>query len=136
MIQTRPIPGFPGYVATSDGLVLSKRGEPLRPRPHHRTGHLRVRLYSPDAPIHVFEVDGRVRRARYADVYVHVAVCTAFHGPPPFEGALVCHWDDDPRHNWPENLRWGSRLDNAADLRRNSVDDDGFDWSTGTEVAA
>ena len=135
-VEVRDVPGFPGYRATSGGHVLSKKtGEPLRPRPHWRTGHLRVRLYGRHLP-EVVVRDGSTHRCRrFVDTYVHVLICTAFHGLPPFEGALVLHWDDDPAHNTPENLRWGSREDNARDLARNlarNLDDDGFDWASGT----
>jgi hypothetical protein len=136
--EVREIPGFPGYRATSEGAILSKKtGQPLRPRPHWRTGHLRVRLYGSHLdPVACLE-DGAVRVRRYVDVYVHVLVCTAWHGPPPFEGAMVLHWDDDPTNNRPENLRFGTVRENSADFARNqtdsssSIDDDGFDWSVG-----
>jgi hypothetical protein len=72
---------------------------------------------------------------RWQDVYVHVAVALAFHGPPPSPDLLVRHLDGNPEHNWPSNLAWGTREENAADRERHAaVDDDGFDWSTG-EVA-
>jgi hypothetical protein len=84
---------------------------------------------------------GRPCLSRFSDVYLHVAVCLAFHGDRPFEGALVLHADDDPTNNTVGNLRWGDRVENEADKRRNAaerepatttaVDEDGFDWSTG-----
>ncbi len=123
----RPIPDAPGYFAGSDGRIYStKRGAPhaLKPRPHHRTGHLRVRLYTPDAELRACggsNRSGSRARARYIDAYVHVLVCIAWHGPPPFEGgALVLHSDDVPTHNTPGNLRWGTHADNAADAKRNA----------------
>lgn len=129
--MTRPLPGYPGYAVTDAGEVLGKAGQPLRPRAHWRTGHLRVRVYGGTAARRAVVRGERVHACRYDDLYVHVAVCLAWHGPPPFEGALVRHLDDDPHNNDPANLRWGTRLENAADRRRNSVDDDGFDWATG-----
>lgn len=136
-VEVREAPGFPGYRVTSAGEVLSKRtGQPLRPRAHWRTGHLRVRLYGRHLEPVALTVGDGIQTSRFADTYVHVLVCRAFHGAPPFEGALVLHWDDDPTNNRPENLRWGDRIENAADLARNqsereSVDDDGFDWAVG-----
>lgn len=134
--MTNPIPGYAGYLATSDGQVIGKSGQPLRTRSHWRTGHLRVRLYHRDAPPRVVDRRGSLHLERYTDLYVHVAVALAFHGPRPFEGALVRHWDDDPTNNRPSNLCWGTRLDNADDARRNSRDDDGFDWATGESLRA
>ncbi|MEO0603264.1 MAG: HNH endonuclease signature motif containing protein [Myxococcota bacterium] len=129
----REVSGFPGYRVTSDGEILSKKtGRPLKPWAHQRTGHLRVRLYGPQLDPVAVTVGASVQQWRMRNAYVHVLVCTAWHGPPPFEGALVLHWDDDPTNNRPDNLRWGTRKENAEDFaRNNSLDDDGFDWSVG-----
>lgn len=133
-VDARPIPGWPGYLATADGRVVSERlGGPLKAQAHYRTGHLRVRLYGPNAPEQVDSraYGARLRRGgRHAKVYVHVAVALAWHGPAPFEGAVVRHLDDDPANNAPWNLRWGSRSENEQDKHR-SRDNDGFDWATG-----
>lgn len=43
---------------------------------------------------------------------VHRAVCEAFHGAPPFGGAVVMHLDEDGRNNVAENLRWGTQREN------------------------
>lgn len=45
---------------------------------------------------------------------VHRLVCEAFHGPAPFEGAVVMHLDEDARNNRPENLAWGSQRENLS----------------------
>jgi hypothetical protein len=37
----------------------------------------------------------------------------------PDAGELVCHRDDDPRHDWPANLYLGVHRSNAADVVRN-----------------
>lgn len=133
-LEIRPIPGWPGYAATSDGLILGKSGEPLRPSQHWRTGHLRVRLYGGSQLRHAHTRNGKARAARCQDFYVHVLVAMAFLGPRPSPDHRVLHWDDHPEHNWPGNLRWGSYSENAEDRRRNSVDSDGFDWATGEIV--
>lgn len=39
-------------------------------------------------------------------------VCEAFHGPAPFDGAVVMHLDDDPANNKPENLKWATQKEN------------------------
>jgi hypothetical protein len=57
-----------------------------------------------------------IRGKKYA---VHRLVCEAFNGPPPFEGAMVRHLNDQKQDNRPENLAWGTMKDNAADARRN-----------------
>jgi hypothetical protein len=129
--DVREIPGFPGYTATSDGQVLGKSGAPLRAQPHWRTGHLRVRLYVKTARPRMIDRRGSLHLERYRDCYVHVLVALAFLGPRPFGDALVCHVDDDPTHNTPDNLYFGTRSQNEADKKKNAKDAQNFDWSTG-----
>jgi len=52
---------------------------------------------------------------------VHRLVCRAYHGPPPDDGALVRHLDDDRANNHACNLRWGDQLDNWLDAVRNGA---------------
>ena len=103
------VPGWPGYAVTDDGVVLSKAGRPLSFYEHYRTHHRRVRLYGPT---------GHRRGTRggsFADLYIHQVVCLAFHGAPPFAGALVRHLDGNCHNNHPDNLCWGTHQDNADD---------------------
>jgi HNH endonuclease len=44
----------------------------------------------------------------------------AFKGPEPFPGALCRHLDDDRANNRPDNLEWGTTIDNALDAIRNN----------------
>lgn len=39
-------------------------------------------------------------------------VCEAFNGPPPFEGAVCMHDDENSRNNKPGNLIWGTQKEN------------------------
>lgn len=39
-------------------------------------------------------------------------VCEAFHGPAPFEKAVVMHHDENARNNRQENLLWGTQKQN------------------------
>lgn len=48
----------------------------------------------------------------YGNMKVHRLVCEAFHGPPPFDGAVVIHLDEDAHNNKPENLKWGTQKEN------------------------
>ena len=43
------------------------------------------------------------------------------HAPPPFDGALALHRDDDPWNNDPSNLYWGTQAENMADSHRNGT---------------
>jgi hypothetical protein len=56
------------------------------------------------------------RDAGRKHAYVHRLVLEAFVGPRP-DGFEVCHNDGDGSNNALSNLRWGSKLDNAADRK-------------------
>ena len=43
---------------------------------------------------------------------VHQLVCDAFHGPKPFDGAVVIHINEDGLDNRAENLKWGTQKEN------------------------
>jgi hypothetical protein len=109
----KPVPSLPGVMASSEGrLLLPPRYAPL---PHGG-----YRLYAPEP------IAGSVTRASrtaahtyrgayaryFGNVKVHRAVCEAFHGPAPFEGAVVIHLDEDAHNNRPENLKWGTQKEN------------------------
>lgn len=102
---------FPSYSVSSFGrvrrnaIVYGGRGSiryptgtlSTRPLP---SGHLQVTLCQNNKP---------------ATVLVHRLVAIAFV-PNPLDNPLVCHKDDDPQNNAPQNLYWGTRLDNARDM--------------------
>ncbi len=62
------------------------------------------------------ESDGQARRTR---VMLHRAVISVLQGRLLGCDELVCHKDDDPGNNWPENLYLGDYASNAADCSRN-----------------
>lgn len=109
----KPVPSLPGVHASDEGRIL------LAPRyaPLPNGGY---RLYTPKP------VDGVVTRATktarhsyrgmyakfHGNIKVHRAVCEAFHGPPPFDGAVVIHIDENAHNNRPENLKWGTQKEN------------------------
>lgn len=59
------------------------------------------------------------RRKHY---YVHILVCTAFHGPRPSPKHQVDHINRDRWDNRPENLRWvtphENQMNNIAHIRK------------------
>ena len=57
-------------------------------------------------------VDGVKYNAR-----VNRLVAIAFLGPPPSIKHFVLHGNDNPSDNRPENLRWGTHLDNMQDRK-------------------
>ena len=112
----KPIAGYEGlYEVSSNGRIKSlKRNVPagpgkigfwtvneriLRPRVQ-RSGHLVVVLS---------------RKNQIQSRLVHQLVLEAFVGPRP-DGMECCHGDATPGNNKVENLRWGTRLENARDM--------------------
>lgn len=59
------------------------------------------------------------------NAYVHTLVCEAFHGPAPTPDHMVAHWDGVKTNNRKDNLRWATRLENAADSIRQGVSNRG-----------
>jgi hypothetical protein len=109
----KPVPSLPGVMASSEGRILL----PPRHAPLPQGG---FRLYTPKP------ITGAVTRASttathvyrglyckfFGNIKAHRAVCEAFHGPPPFAGAVVIHRDEDGLNNRPGNLKWGTQKEN------------------------
>lgn len=103
---TKPIPGYGGYEAGSDGSIWSvasdwrgygRRELAQSPDPH---GYLKVRLYRDGKRIHK---------------QTHLLVCLAWHGERPGVCHEVRHLDGSRTNNTPSNLAWGTRSENALD---------------------
>lgn len=107
-----PIPGYEGsyevsdrgrvrsldrIVVRSDGREIRCKGKVLSQGVHPK-GYLGVRLC------------GKTKK-------VHRLVLEAFVGPCP-DGMECCHNNGIPGDNKLTNLRWGTRIENAADVRR------------------
>jgi hypothetical protein len=109
----KPVSSYPGLLASSEGRILLPPGYAPLPNGGYRT-------YLPEPTA------GSERRAassaahsyrgtwvrKYGNIKVHRAVCEAFHGPPPFEGAVVIHLDENAHNNRPGNLKWGTQKEN------------------------
>lgn len=117
MAELRPIPGFPGYLASDDGTIwtqklkggnnraagrLSSTPRPLKTH-QNKDGYLRV----------CFDLNGRVFTR-----FVHCLILETFVGPAP-DGTEACHYPDPTRtNNALNNLRWDTRLENVHDRYR------------------
>jgi len=53
------------------------------------------------------------------DRKLHELICTSFHGPSSFKGAVVRHINDDPLDCRKDNLKWGTQKENCEDAVRN-----------------
>jgi hypothetical protein len=109
----KPVPSIPGVLASSEGRLLL----PPCYAPLPNGGY---RLYE-TAPVKGVETKASKSSAysyrgiywrKHGNIKVHRAVCEAFHGPAPFEGAVVMHLDENAHNNRPENLRWGTQKEN------------------------
>lgn len=105
--EWRPVPSVEGWEASSEGRV--RRVPHERPMPNGGTrtygGTPRTGYRAPDGRYEFNDSKGRTVR-------VHQAVCEAFHGPKPFQEAVVIHLDEDNGNNRPENLAWGTQRQN------------------------
>lgn len=114
--EWRPIVWAPGYEVSDHGCVRSTmpRGRSRTPlaEPHLvapsilRSGHLCMHVSV---------------NARQVTRTVHRLVCEAFHGPCPEWACEVRHLDGNPANNRADNLRWGTRAENEADMVRHGV---------------
>ena len=118
-IEYRDLPNNPGYRVGSDGSVWSRVGKrkahmpagcllpiltnwrKLKQRKNCRSGRMQVKIYSASL--------------RFKFRHVSQLVLEAFVGPKP-NGFECCHNDGDKRNNRLDNLRWGTKESNTADL--------------------
>jgi hypothetical protein len=45
---------------------------------------------------------------------IHRLVAEAFHGPPPFDGAIAMHNDENAANDRANNVRWGTQKKNMS----------------------
>jgi len=95
----KPIPFAPGYFVSNHGRVKGRRGSILSPFTNRGGYH-----------IHTFYIAGK-----YVKKTTHYVVCTVFNGPRPDNRKHCAHADGNKLNNRPENLRWATAKENAAD---------------------
>lgn len=95
-LNSKPIPGFPGYRATRQGTILGKSGFPMSEWWAGNKNSSRSAT-----KVGPYRADGTRGR-----IWVHRLVCLAFHGQPEHPDMEVHHIDFDHTNNRPENLEW------------------------------
>ncbi len=85
----KPIPGYPGYRVSKDGVVVGLYGRPKKPQ-FAPSGYLCINA----------QVSGKAKK-----LSIHDAVLLAFVGPPP-PGFVCKHCDGDRTNNHLTNLKW------------------------------
>jgi hypothetical protein len=108
------IEGYPGYLVTSDGRVLSTKGGKVK--------ELNLKLAGPAKNKRFYVVLSKNSIGK--QFAVHRLVATAFHGPCP-DGMECCHNDGDRLNNHRDNLRWDTRKGNFADKKLHGTSNEG-----------
>jgi hypothetical protein len=118
----KAIPGYEThYAASSFGRIKSI----CRVVKDIKSGKERTRVFKEKIlRFNISKSHGRMsvmlsKNGKLKRILVARLVCLAFHGLPPKGKENVLHYDDIHANNVPENLRWGSLKENAADMRRN-----------------
>lgn len=109
--EWRTIQDWPAYEVSSLGRVRR-----VLPGKGTRCGLLKPQVGKRGYPMVTLRMMPRFRK-----MVVHRIVCETFHGPAPFEGADVAHWDGTRTNNAASNLRWATRAENLADGRRHGT---------------
>lgn len=110
-----PVPGYEDYEVSDQGRVRSL-ARSVRSRwgtPKALKG--RVLKQATQGRYYVVTL---YRASGPKSCLVHRLVLLAFIGPCP-NGQEGLHFDDDPTNNRLDNLRWGTRSENARDCLRN-----------------
>lgn len=112
-VKLMPIPSSPNddYMAGSDGKVYSRTKYKGFGRKEYvdwypLSGHVTKKGYRSVSMCHL-----NVKKTRN----VHRLICKAFHGTPNTPTLQVRHLDGNPGNNTPENLRWGTQVENWQD---------------------
>lgn len=96
----------PGYMVSSFGRVMRATWIGALP------GGRGYRRYGGKPWAGCWDGSRMILQFRGRTYKVHRMVCEAFSGPPPFEGAVVMHIDENARNNRADNLKWGTQSEN------------------------
>lgn len=103
--EWRPVEGFPSYLVSNKGRVISKRG--------HTTKLLRQAI-NPNGYNVVSLAEGeKYGQGKQYTKQVHRLVNEAFNGKAPDESYQTDHIDTNPLNNVPSNLRWVTAKENS-----------------------
>ena len=113
----KDVPSVPELMASSFGRIK------LKPFTHytHLGGVREYKNLKPRIGREQLKSTGRKGVPKRRQIYitrlkkafsVHRLVCEAFHGPQPPDKPIVIHIDENPSHNNPENLKWGTQKEN------------------------
>ena len=107
-VDFRPAPRWPRYFVTRDGRIFS----------HQTERGWRPRWLSAAVLTDGYRAYGFFSGGVGVTTRLHRVTCEAFHGPPPTPAHEVRHMDGDRANCAADNLAWGTRTENMADLVR------------------
>jgi len=109
----KPVPSYPGVMASSWGRVKLPESEGVMPNGGKRKYRTKpiygVKTRSSKTARHTYM---GIQNRALGNLKVHRLVCEAFHGVAPKDKQVVIHIDEDATNNRPENLRWGTQKEN------------------------
>lgn len=116
----KPIPRYKGYEASSLGRVRSIPRY-VSQESDRQTSYKRLMKGKVLKPwlsgTFEYETVGLCIRGKVIHRSVHILICLAFHGLPPSEKRKnALHKDGDRYHNIPNNIYWGSSVENYKDM--------------------
>lgn len=94
-----------GYIVSNLGLLMRLPYEGEMPKSGKR-------LYGGEPWPGVWDGKRYIVTVKRRTYKVARLICEAFHGPPPFPGAVCMHLDEDSRNNRADNLAWGTQREN------------------------
>ena len=103
----RDVPSVPGILVSSEGRVMHAPYRHPMPKGGERSygGHPHFGVWNKQDGRFTVPVKDKTHK-------VHRLVAEAFHGPAPFDGAVVMHLDENAANNRASNLKWGTQKEN------------------------
>lgn len=103
----RDVPSLPDVLASSEGriMMIPYRGSMPRGGERPYGGKPTFGVWSTQDARFILGIRGHTYK-------VARLVAEAFHGPEPFEGAVVMHLDENAANNRADNLAWGTQKEN------------------------
>ena len=101
----RSVPSLEGVLVSSHGRVMRAPFQSENPRAGNKQWGGVPTHGSWDGFRYIWRAHGKTFK-------VARLVCEAFNGPPPFDGAVCMHQDENSSNNAPTNLAWGTQKEN------------------------